>query len=715
MADRVKQKEETEYQHGEFVRWIDSYLDGHRPQLDDMERVVAFYNHRQWSDKELSVMEARNQPPTVYNILRQNIEELLGDEMRKRVDVKALPRTSKHEDAVHVVEDAIRFVHDEAGWPQKKSRWYEDLLVPGHGGILVEPEFDKVERPGEDGGIALQVADIHVRLRGIRWDRLAYDPHSSENDCSDAKWVGFIDYMDLADLRRTYVDGARSSENAEAAEEALTAAMSASNGSETSEEPLEDRPKHWCDPERKRARRAVIYFTEDGGKNWMTTHVTGTGFLARPKLTGLLSDHLVPRHICPLVVRRAHIDENNHCFGEAKGQMGPQEDYNKRRSKSLADLIGADVTMEKGAVPSATSVRSEVSKSVSVFEVNKGKNFDVRRKGDLSEGQLAMMQEARGELSRFGARANQDQSDVNVSPTVVLQRQRAATLKLEPLFDVLRSGERQVNQHIWYTVRQFWTQEKFIRVRDDEDRNGFRFVGLNRVMRKSERVREHLEDGVDLVKALEFVDERQLAASVRSQEQRAAGAAQQGEPIDLEQIRAQIQSQVLALPQMNAPFKANEIESLGVDVVLETTPDTQVLQQEQFVDMVRLAELSLKLTGEQAIPFEVLVEMSGVRDKRRILDMFEKAKQPDPEAVAEQQKAKQLQEALLQTEVQRISAETQQSLARAKESEAKAQKMLAEIQALAEELRQNAVKVGAGAEHDTARAALAQAKAAGLA
>jgi hypothetical protein len=161
---------------------------------------------------------------------------------------------------------------------------------------------------------------------------------------------------------------------------------------------------------------------------------------------------------------------------------------------------------------------------------------------------------------------------------------------------------------MWESIKQFWTAPKWIRVTDDE--NAPRFVGLN-----------------------------------------------MPEPvIDPQTGQMQID------PMTGQPvMKANSPADMDVDIVIDSTPDTAVIQEEQFQ---RLAEL---VQAGMPIPPDVLIEASSLPKKKLLLDKLKQAQeqqsqQPDMAMQAEAQKAQMQMQAKQQELEMQAQADAQELL-----------------------------------------------------
>jgi hypothetical protein len=97
------------------------------------------------------------------------------------------------------------------------------------------------------------------------------------------------------------------------------------------------------------------------------------------------------------------------------------------------------------------------------------------------------------------------------------------------------------------------------------------------------------------------------------------------------------------------PIFKNHIAKMDVDIILDKTPDTATLEQEIFNEFVELA----KVYGPQAVPLEVLIEMSSISKKREIINKLEDVR---AQQAPQQQVQMQAQLAKFQAELEEIKS-----------------------------------------------------------
>jgi hypothetical protein len=412
------------------------------------ERDRDYYDGKQLTDEEVATLQQRGQPAVVFNRIKPKIDALLGFERRMRSDPKAYPRTPQHEQDAESITDAIRFVLDDQRFDLKRSEVAENVFIEGEGALSVVVE----NRRGKP----------EVVLNPVPWDRFYRDPYSRRRDYSDAKYKGVVVWMDADDAEAQFGEKAR---------EVVEACFERGDLSET----YDDRPNKtaWVDTKRKRVRVCQHYWRE-GGK-WMHAIFCRGGYLLQPQPSPYLDENGEPE--CPIVAVSAYIDRENARYGVVRQHVSAQDEINKRRSKALHYLNSRQVIAEKGAVDDIQQAKRELARPDGVVEVNPGMRFDVGEPISLANAEMQMLQEAKAEIDASGvnpAIEGDAQAPSGRAQEMLLQ---AGLAEMTVVFDAMRDWSWRVYRAVWNRIRQFWTEERWIRVTDDE--RNLRWMGLN--------------------------------------------------------------------------------------------------------------------------------------------------------------------------------------------------------------------------------------------
>jgi len=609
----AKPSEVEDTEHGMLVRYVNDADDASLHTRELSEKSRNYYDSVQWTDAEVAKLKQQKQAATVINRIKPKIDGLMGMEHANRTTAKAQPRTPKHTKGAQAATEAVRFVLQDNMYAQHRSDAWENLAIEGTGGIecVVKP------KKGEDG--------FRIIVRQIMWDRLIYDPHSRRKDFSDAKYLGQVVWMDYEDALAMYPD----------AEDVLESMQA---GSRT----YDDKPR-WMDTARKRVKIVELYYRKDDGDWWYSCFTLG-GYCKKPMKSPYVNEEGESEHCYEFA--SLFVDRDGGRYGAVKQLLDVQDEINKRRSKALHLMSVRQTFGTKGSVEDVNKARQELAKPDGHVEFaygEFGKDFGILPTGDMAQAQFNLLTEAKMEIDSVGANAATMGKDKTVQSGVAL-RQRALTgqTELAPMFDALKHLDHRVYRKIWNRIKQYWKEEMWLRVTDDEQ--NLKFVGLNRKMTKGEVVLE--------------------------------GAQEQKLPPE---ALAALQQRVAMDPTMQEPAEMqNDIVHLDVDIIMSDVPDTVTQEVEDFQAMAEMVKSGFPL------PPKAVIMSSPLSNKEQILKMMDEAPQVSPE---HQKQMEQMQEQAqkLAEENQQLKADQSTEQAKlqlsAQEGQAKLSQRQAEIQA----------------------------------
>lgn len=549
------------------------YVDNSQTERKEAELHRDYFDGKQWTAAEIAILEARGQPVITDNKIKDKVEYMEGVERKTRTDPKAFPRTPKHAQDADVATDCIRYVFDKNRFPQIKSAVFQNLLVEGFGGCEVIVEKDKPK---------------NVLIRKLRWDRSYRDPSSMEPDCSDASYVGFVTWMDY---ERAKAKWPKCKEFIEMAP--------ARNAGETQD----DKPR-WIDAKRKRTQIFEHYERRDG-KIYRSVFCWG-GFLEEPALCPYVNDE--GEHEWPLIFASAYIDRDGKRYGLVQRYVSLQDEVNKRRSKSLHAINSKRIVAEEGAVSDPDKARREVHKPDGYVEVAPGMRFDVQENFELSAAHFQLLQQAENALSVTGPNAALLGQSGSISGRAKELDQQGGAIQVSVLFDNIRDWQLRVARAVWNRIRQYWDEEMFIRVTDDE--NGLKFVTIN----------QRLTRGDEQAEA--FKNDPEFQALPDPEKQRV-----------IQNMAQDPEMQAPALGPDGRPKMKNSVSELDVDIIIDESPDAITIQAEEFAKLVELAQSGIP------IPPDALIEASQIRNKKQILDKMNGQNDPNAAALQQMQQA----------------------------------------------------------------------------
>ena len=385
---------------------------------------------------------------------------------------------------------------------------------------------------------------------------------------------------------------------------------------------FEDRPKdnlsNWIDRRRRRLMVVEIYHNEGG---W-TRCVFHAGGILEQAQSPYQDEKKRPE--CAIIAQSCYVDRENNRMGIGRDLRSPQDEFNKRRSKLLHETSNRQMQAmpnEMGQLALTTDadeVRKEAARPDGIIPPG----WQPVPRSDIWNGQLGLLQMAEQELDRQGPNpAILARGASSASGRSKQVDQQAGMTEDAVVYKGIHSWEIRMYRAMWNRCKQFWTAPDYIRVTDDE--GAPQFIGINQP-----------QVGVQIGRNPET-----------------------GMPE----------------PQQVILGYENALAELDVDIILEEVPDQAALMDEQFQSLAELA----KLYGPQEVPFDDMLELSRIPDKRKLI---EKRKQRAEEAAQGGQQGQQAQAAMLATELRDKSAAADLKVAQTAKTQAETEKLGYETQ-----------------------------------
>jgi hypothetical protein len=546
----------------ELKRVCDHSADLTEEARDLSKRDRNHYDGYQWREADKAELLRRKQPVITDNRIRRKIDGIVGLEQRSRTDPRALPRNQEDEEAADIATKALVFVDDTTRLDAHRSAGTYNLAIEGIAAL-------------EIGGKQARSGQIDPDITRIRFEDFFYDPYSRELDFSDAEYMGVQKWMSLERaiaFARGYVP--------DMPEEDLRAIFETTVNMGTVGSTFDDRPsgegRNWGDRKNKRVRLAYLYYRSAGV--WYLALVCDEKAIYN-EVSPYLDENGEPTN--PIVAVSCYIDQENRRYGIVRDMISLQEEINKRRSK-LLHMINVRQTMgQRGAVASVAQVKRELSMPDGHVEYDQDPSssvpsFQIVPQADQIAGQFSLLEFTTAALDNLGPNpAVLGEQSGATSGRAILAQQQAGMAELAPFYDAIRDWTLRVYRQVWCRIKQYWTEERWIRVTDDV--NKLQFIGLN-------------VPQVDPMTGMPAVD-----------------------------------------PATGQPIRQNEVGKLDVDIIIDQSPDYAILQDEQFE---KIAELVAG--GMLQLPPDQIIRMSSLRNKAELLEAMNAAGQ-SPEAQIMQQ------------------------------------------------------------------------------
>jgi hypothetical protein len=555
------------------------------------EMCRDYYDGRQYTAPELATLRRRHQPPSVNNYVKRKVQLLLGMERRGRSDPKAFPRTPNEETRADVATQVLRYICDDQRFDVVRSSAFDNMMIEGTGAAEVIVKENEV-----DGG-------YDVVVNHIPWNRLFWDPHSAHPGFSDASYLGCVSWLDRNDAIDMYPG----------CEDILDSTFSSSRS-----DTYDDKPHTtWSDIARRRVRAVQIHWKRR--QDWWTATFTKGGFLEAAMKSPYLDRH--GHAMCPLIMRSIFIDRDLQRYSPVKDMISPQDSVNKRESKLLHLLNVNQLVFEQGAVDNEDHARDEAAKPDGVIVKNKGFDLEIRKDQAEVEGHFKMLQYAVEQMNVTGPNAAMAGKDPREqSGRAIIAQQSGGQVEHEPAADSLRQWSHKIYESMWMRARQFWTEEKSIRVTDDN--KDVQFITLNRKVTLQEEL---------------SAMQPQQAQQIAQQMQLRPGDPRLGMTVRIE----------------------HALDDLDVDITVEEGPDSPTMQAEQFGQIMALPPMVL-----QNFPPEFFIKASSLRNKDDLVKMLEAHQQ---QQAATQQTAQQAAQAMQAAQVAKVQADAKDRNAQALE------------------------------------------------
>lgn len=429
------------------------YEDSAEAQQD--ARILAFRdrdwydnaNESHWSPEEKQELKDRGQPPVTMNDIKRNVNFLIGYEQRTRSDPRAFPRSPGKEQAADVVTDVLDFIEHKARFDKTASGCFRELVVEG-----IEAAEVVIERGDE------------VVINRIAFDKFFYDPRSRENDFSDARWLGYVDWFDVDEAQEMFPEKA----------DEISSMMDMDDGQTAAE--FEDRPSFWSDRGRQRVKIAVVYY-RISMETWAYAYVT-SGVVLSEGVSPYMDEDGYP--CCPIIAQSCYVTRNNERFGVVRDMISPQREKNWRRSIALYLVRARRMwASDESIFPNPDKAKKEASRADGLVIGNGQMGQDwgfIDNMGEAS-AHLRMSEMSSADLDRLGPNRAMAGETPGASGRAIALQQNAGLTEENNIYDLHLDWKLRVYRAMWARAKQFWTEPKYIRVSDNED--AYRFLAVN--------------------------------------------------------------------------------------------------------------------------------------------------------------------------------------------------------------------------------------------
>lgn len=574
-----------------YKRWFQNAEETHQKARALAHRDRDWYDNYddgQWDDKEKQILIRRGQPVVTMNRIKRKVNFLCGIEQKSRSDPKAYPRKPQNTDQAQVATDVLDYIENTVRFDNVASASFKSLCIEGIAAVDVCYE----EGEGAAGIVAKE----------IDYDQFFYDPRSRRPDYSDARYLGYHNWYDLEDALAMF-----------AGEEAK-AALNGSLSGETTDEGYDDKPRfRWGDAERQRVRIACMYWKDAKG-GWNYVYFAGGGIIEEGE-SKYLDDK--GRTDCPIIAASAYVTRENERYGTVRDMISPQSEMNYRRSMALFLMKNRRVWSAAGVFNPDQNIKEEIARADAHIIANGQFGTEwgfIESQSEVAQN-FELLQDAKGEIDVQGPNAGLQGRGVEQQSGKAIQVQQNAGLAEEnTLFDTHNDWKLRVYRAFWARAKQFWTEEMFIRISDEDAPGGARFTPVN-ASPQSAMAAQQTQPMQGQPPQMPMGQPDPMMALMGGAPQ---GGPMGGMPPQMPQMGGQPDMMAMMggmgqMPGMEPP-KVNALAEMDVDIVIEAAPDMLTLQHEQFEQLADMAGKGVP------IPPDVLLEASQIRNKKKLIE-----------------------------------------------------------------------------------------------
>lgn len=440
-----------------------------------------YYDSLQWTEEEAAAVRSRGQNPVVFNETKPTIDWLIGTERRMRRDFKVLSRNSEAKEAAADAEiktKLLKYLADVNRTPFERSAAFDDAVKAGVGWLEVGVSNDPEQEP--------------IFVRAESWRNCLHDSLGDRADLTDSRYFFRFKEVDLDIAQAWFPDKKVELERASNAGidggsdegwSGIFPSLGLIGRANMPAKYIHYDADAWINNPRKRVLLIECWnfepVAEKDGINGMPRVRMRMHVSIMTKLETILEAPSPYKHnkfpFVPVWCYRRKRDRLP--YGVVRPIRGPQDDLNKRMSKSLFEASSRQLRVEKGAIDKKTmsleELRAEENSpdGISVFNdgaLSGGKVQSVERKSDANF-QLMLAQEDKAAIrgaSGVSMEQRGAQGNVIAAKGIIAKHEQGALLTAEPFDNLLLAhqleGELQVA-----LIEQFYTDEKTFSITGD--------------------------------------------------------------------------------------------------------------------------------------------------------------------------------------------------------------------------------------------------------
>lgn len=503
VADIPEEPEEPEHKldspdaldlHGQLLGFYRQELDRQSENRYQMAVDEDFYDNVQWSEEDAREIKERGQAPTVYNVICQTINWIIGSEKRSRTDFKILPREKEDAKPAQAKTKLFKYFSDVNRTQFHRSRAFEDAAKVGIGWLEDGAQDD------DDGEI------LYSRYES--WRNMLWDSSSTEMDMSDCRYVSRSKWVDedialaLAPdreniIEQSAVNGAR-----------FGVFSDDVDGDDAMDAPEFERDSYAISSSivtstRRRVKLIEFWFRKptmvkkisggqyrgqvfdpsnadhqaeiNSGNAALINRVQMRMYVAIFTTAGLLHVSESPyKHnrfpFTPIFCYRR--GRTGLPYGAIRGMRDIQESINKRASKALFILSTNKVVMDDDALPDDFDIddlREEVARPDGIIRKKRNTQLEINADRELAPAHLELMSRDINMIQQVGGVTDEllGRTTNATSGIAVQKRQEQGSLATAKIFDNYRLSMQLQGEIQLSLMEQYVSEQKSFRVTNE--------------------------------------------------------------------------------------------------------------------------------------------------------------------------------------------------------------------------------------------------------
>lgn len=485
--------------------YCDEAFDMHQDSRWERSKDFDYYDNHQWDAETAAILRARGQAPLTYNLIAVAVDWLIGTERRTRIDWKIHPRGPEDLESAGAKQQVFKFITDANLAEFENSEAFKQAAIGGIGWL--ETAYSE---NADDESIVIQHED---------WKCMWWDPFARKKDLSDGryifrrKWIPLVDAVamfpqhaealrrkavpfgeldmrepeDLTNIPALYFnrdwatneqgdrpDYSRGSYNAQRTNrlqvdirEVQMKVPRSIKKMRSIDPDLDGDEFDESNPAHLEAVEIGLATTTKAVKRDIYTVMFTPGLLLEVKKSPYKHGRYT---FTPIIYKRD--DKTGMPYGWVRAQRDPQDDYNKRRGKTLHMLSTKQVIHEDGVfnTDEEDAMLEELAAPDGRVKVTKGalrdKRIQILDGKDVAQGHIALMEQSRSHVLE-GSGINRDnlgQESNATSGKAILAKQQQGAVATSELFDNYRHFIQVTGKKILSLIEQFMTMPRQLRI-----------------------------------------------------------------------------------------------------------------------------------------------------------------------------------------------------------------------------------------------------------